>query len=279
MDFKSSVLEKIHNDKKLNSFIKELTSEELEDNLMILYNQALNNEKCKKCLGKKSCTMDTEFYQSFLTLEYGKVIQKLAPCKYVPKVNFDLVDLMYMPLDAFCGELYVVSERSEVINEALKIIKGETRKGLYLHGSYGTGKSYLAYNILNQFAKKGKTVVFCLVPEMIRSIKDNMMVHGYIDKLVVKLKNADVLVLDDLGGEMNSPFTRDEILFPILDHRMNDISKITFITSNLDPYGMETHFANEKDGTNDVAAGRIMERIRAISTPIELKGKNYRHEN
>ena len=78
---------------------------------------------------------------------------------------------------------------------------------------------------------------------------------------------------------MNSAFTRDEILFPILDYRMNDTTKITFITSNLDLYGMEVHFANEKDGANDVAAGRIMERIRAITTDIELKGKNYRHEN
>lgn len=279
MDFRSNVLEKIHNDKKLNSFIKELTSEELEDNLMILYNQALNNEKCKKCLGKKGCVLDPEYYQSYLTLEYGKVIQKLAPCKYAPKVNFDLVDLMYMPEEAFYGEVDPAPERSEVFKEAIKIVNGETRKGLFLHGMYGTGKSYLTYNILNRFAKMGKTVVFCLVPEMIRSIKDNMGVHGYIDNLVVKLKRADVLVLDDLGGEMNSAFTRDEILFPILDYRMNDTTKITFITSNLDLYGMEVHFANEKDGANDVAAGRIMERIRAITTDIELKGKNYRHEN
>ena len=106
--------------------------------------------------------------------------------------------------------------------------------------------------------------------------ENNLTVYGFLDNLVVKLKNADVLVLDDLGGEVNSSFTRDEILFPILNSRMNDKKKLTFATSNLSLLELEDHFKDGKDSINPIAAGRIMERIRSIMIPIELTGESFR---
>ena len=98
-----------------------------------------------------------------------------------------------------------------------------------------------------------------------------------MDELIVKLKRVDVLVLDDIGGEINSSFSRDEILFPILDSRMNE-GKITFFTSNYNMDELEKHFSieNKRKDENPVPAGRIMERIRKLSKEMVLDDKNYR---
>ena len=40
------------------------------------------------------------------------------------------------------------------------------------------------------------------------------------DDLTNQLKEAEILILDDLGGEMSSAFIRDEVLSPILQERM-----------------------------------------------------------
>lgn len=270
-------LNKIKQDELVYSFFKELNDKQREDSIILLYDQAVNNSKCEKCLGKEVCQMDPINYKTYLTLDNEVVHKNVKPCEYIPTYNFDLVDILYMPEDLFIGEVdYDNKERLPFFNKAVQISNGTDLKGTYLYGKYGTGKSFLTFNLVNKLAKTGKSVVYCLTPELIRTIKNNLLVPSFMDKLIAKLKNVDILVLDDLGGELNSAFTRDEILFPILDSRMNN-KKLTFATSNLSLIDLENHFADEKDKIDRVASGRIMERIRSLMTDIELDGMNYRH--
>jgi len=272
-------LEKIRKDEYVNSFLHELDEETIEANIPLLYQTVLDNQRCNDCKGKKVCSKDEHGYQTVLNLIDGKVIKKLTPCEYLPTYNFDLIDLMYLKPEMFKGEVDVNnSSRKYFFEKAISIASNNDRKGTFLYGKYGTGKTFLTFNLVTKLAKKGKTVVFCLAPELIRQIKTNILVPTYMDKLLIKLKKADILVLDDLGGELNSAFSRDEVLFPVLDSRMNDYSKITFATSNLSMKELEEHFADEKNKIDPIGAGRIMERIRSIMDPIELDGINYRHD-
>ncbi|MGB2991100.1 MAG: primosomal protein DnaI, partial [Paenisporosarcina sp.] len=51
----------------------------------------------------------------------------------------------------------------------------------------------------------------------------------------------------------------------------------TFITSNFDYDGLEEHLAYSSKGERElVKAARIMERIRSITIPMRLSGKNRR---
>lgn len=273
------IIDKIKNDEKLNSFINELNEEQFNEYFNLLYNQALENEKCKNCLGKKDCVSDNYGYQSYLMLIDGKVVQKVKPCEYMEINNFDLVDVLYYPVNAFSGNVDRgnLVARGNFFVEQKKIIDGKSNKGTYLYGRYGTGKSFLTFKLVNQLASYGKKVVFVLVPELIRIIKANLDTPNFMDELIVKLKRVDVLVLDDIGGEINSSFSRDEILFPILDSRMNE-GKITFFTSNYNMDELEKHFSieNKRKDENPVPAGRIMERIRKLSKEMVLDDKNYR---
>ena len=56
------------------------------------------------------------------------------------------------------------------------------------------------------------------------------------------VKKAPVLMLDDIGAETMSAWTRDEILGTILHYRMSE-QLPTFITSNFDYAGLRTSFS------------------------------------
>ena len=89
------------------------------------------------------------------------------------------------------------------------------------------------------------------------------------------LKNADILLLDDIGAESVSEWSRDEILGTILQYRM-DAKKTTFFTSNLTIEELEQHLSITKNGVNIVKAKRIIERIKQLTEDIELISKNRR---
>ena len=84
--------------------------------------------------------------------------------------------------------------------------------------------------------------------------------------------NCELLLLDDIGAEHITPWSRDEVLEPILQHRMDE-KLPTFFTSNFDYSGLEKHFTI---GGEVVYAKRIIERIKYLSKEVQLKCKNFR---
>jgi len=83
-------------------------------------------------------------------------------------------------------------------------------------------------------------------------------------------------LIDDLGAETTTPWSRDEILCPILQYRM-DNNLATFITSNLNIEALEKHLAQTKEGVEVVKAKRITERIKFLTEELEMISKNMRN--
>ena len=98
---------------------------------------------------------------------------------------------------------------------------------------------------------------------------------GGNEEIINKCKHADVLMFDDIGGEGNSSFVRDEVLGPILQYRMF-ASKPTFMSSNYSVAELEQHLAEVKDSLNQVNASRVVERIKELMKEIRLDDVNYR---
>ena len=71
-------------------------------------------------------------------------------------------------------------------------------------------------------------------------------------------------------------WARDEILGSILQYRM-DFNLPTFFTSNLTIDELETHLSIVKNNIDKVKARRIIERIKQLTTDIELISKNRRN--
>ncbi|MDN6698719.1 MAG: primosomal protein DnaI, partial [Staphylococcus equorum] len=90
-------------------------------------------------------------------------------------------------------------------------------------------------------------------------------------------RESNILMLDDIGAEDITPWARDEVIGPLLHYRM--VQELpTFFSSNLSFEELEYHLSVTRDGTEKTKSARIMERIKTLSTPYFLEGKNYRND-
>ena len=152
--------------------------------------------------------------------------------------------------------------------------KVNTLKGLYLHGSFGSGKTYLIAALLNELEKnKDASIEIVYFPEVLRNMKEDFSLAQ--DK-VNYYQNVDILLIDDIGAEKVTEWGRDEILGTILQYRMNN-KLTTFFTSNLTIEELENHLATTKNSEDKVKARRIIERIKQLTEDMELVSINRRN--
>jgi DNA replication protein DnaC len=106
---------------------------------------------------------------------------------------------------------------------------------LFLHGNCGCGKTHLAASIANYAMERQKLgVLFAVVPDLLdhlRATFDPGNGVAYDDRFNA-IRNAQLLVLDDLGTENTTPWAREK-LYQIFNHRYNE-QLPTVITSNQD---------------------------------------------
>lgn len=172
-------------------------------------------------------------------------------------------------------------QRMELVNAMFPLVKsikqaGDTMvQGWFIHGSYGTGKSYILGTIANMLADNDVETTMIYVPEFMREIKQAINDNSVGEKVQIA-KETPVLMLDDIGAESLTSWTRDEVLGAILQYRMQE-ELPTFFSSNMDFKQLQKYLmVNNRGDEETMKATRIMERVRFLSQPIELSGKNYR---
>lgn len=165
---------------------------------------------------------------------------------------------------------------SEVLQKAIQFQKdfcaGKTTKGLYVTGSFGVGKTHLLAAIASGVTRSGLTVALCFWPEVISYLKTHFdEAYDYMQKL----KDVDLLLIDDIGSESITNFTRDDIFLPLMQHRMN-FQKATCFSSNLTQEQLLTHFSLTANGEDTIRAKRIVERIASQADEVLMTGRNRR---
>ena len=155
--------------------------------------------------------------------------------------------------------------REKAYEYAIKVLTSKKilSTGLYIYGNFGTGKTYFLSALANEFAQKGIKSIIVFMPDLSRNLK-NSMAENLLEGRIELLKNVDVLMLDDLGGEMVSNWLRDEIIAPVIQYRlMND--KPIYISSNLDYNLLRDHFASTNGELDNIKSNRILERIKKMT--------------
>ncbi|MFA5470512.1 MAG: primosomal protein DnaI [Acholeplasmataceae bacterium] len=151
--------------------------------------------------------------------------------------------------------------------------KNRYEKGMFIYGKYGTGKSYLLSAIAQELALRGIAVLFVYVPDLIRSIRQGMN-EGNLEERINKLKQADILMLDDFGGENMSPWFRDEIIVPVLQYRLSAKLPV-FISSNFSMVQLMEALTLQKDDTNRMKAGRLIQRLKDLMHYVKLSEEPF----
>ncbi|HMN15329.1 MAG TPA: ATP-binding protein, partial [Bellilinea sp.] len=100
-------------------------------------------------------------------------------------------------------------------------------------GGYGTGKTHLAASIGNYRKALGEDPIFVVVPDLLDHLRAafNPNSGTSYDRRFEEVRNASLLILDDLGTQSATPWAREK-LYQLLNHRYN--AKLpTVITSSL----------------------------------------------
>lgn len=134
------------------------------------------------------------------------------------------------------GRVYAPAEQRKSLLWAFSVARQyEPVESLYLHGSYGSGKSHLAAGILNALAAKGIAGRYGSAPALLRLVRQGFR-DGSADDRLEALMTVPLLVIDDLGTEHESGWSETS-LFDLINVRyLNE--RATIFTSN-DP--VEAH--------------------------------------
>ncbi len=103
---------------------------------------------------------------------------------------------------------------------------------LVLLGGYGCGKTHLAAAIANQVIGQGKPALFVVVPDLLDHLRATFSPHSTtsLDKRFEEIRNASLLILDDLGAHSSTPWAQEK-LFQLFNYRYN-AQLPTVVTSN-----------------------------------------------
>lgn len=241
--------------------------------------------KCKNILMCRNSVCGHVYYPDVID---DKVVMCYIPCKYQKQLDknnayYKNITLYDMPLEireASMKDICIDDDsRLEVIewlNDYIKNYKkGEKNKGLYLTGNFGCGKTYLISAMLNELAKLDKKIAIVYYPEFLRSLKASFSDDSEYNTKFNYIKKVELLLIDDIGAETTTAWSRDEVLGNILQYRMQEHLP-TFFTSNFTLVQLEEHFSIVGKSDEKVKARRIMERIKQLSEYMEMISENRR---
>ena len=275
--------------KEFKEYIKKINA---PDELLMKYTSSLEDafveyKNCTNCSCLEECKNKVQGYRytpvnesNIITFNYDacpKLQKKLKEDSY--KKNIDLFEMPKEMANASFKDVYkddkarvpIIKYFKEFIDHYNDI---EKPKGVYLSGSFGSGKTYLVACLFNELAKKGIRSIMVYYPEFLRNLKASFQTD--YDERYNQVKRIPLLLLDDIGAENTSNWSRDEVLGPLLQYRMENHLP-TFFTSNLTLDELEKSLSTTTSGVDKVKARRIIERVKQLTVSLDLISKNRRH--
>lgn len=245
-------------------------------------------KNCKKCKNIFECKNEVNGYVYYPQKNDEDIEFCYIPCKYkkqLDEINQFKDNIYYFNISENLKNASMASidiedkNRFETIKWVNNFIKGYTKgipqKGIYLNGNFGCGKTYLLSAMLNELAKKGHKVAMIYYPEFLRALKESFNSTDEYKNKFNYIKKVEILLLDDIGAESVTEWSRDEILGTILQYRMEE-NLPTLFTSNLTMKELETHLSTTNKDIDIVKARRIIERIKQLTTDITMISENKR---
>lgn len=112
--------------------------------------------------------------------------------------------------------------------------------GIFMFGYTGLGKTHLSLAIAGVVAKKGFSVAYGTAQDLLRRIENEHFGRVEDAGTLETLLASDLLILDDLGAEFDSPFNKSTV-YNILNNRLA-ASRPLIISSNLSAAEIEEKY-------------------------------------
>ena len=204
--------------------------------------------------------------------EYSYSRLKKAPCRYYGNLFTNDLIICAHAYETFFANLIKLKQNDIIV---FTDVDGNN-VGLFITGPSSSGKSYPLIALCNEFVRGGKTCSFIEVRNFFEELKSTLDHRDQYSILMSKVKEADVLVLDNLGDEKISEWVRDDILAGILDYRAKN-ELLTYITSSYTIDELISLYNVTKTGASDVGrikANKFVERVKSVCPKqIVIEGK------
>lgn len=151
----------------------------------------------------------------------------------------------------------------KIVNGSLKFISNfnSTDENMLFYGNSGTGKTFLSHCIAKELVDNGYFVVYKTAEDLIKNLRDVRFNNNTV--LEDHLINCDLLIIDDLGTEISSEFSKSE-LFNLLNTKLLKNKKMLVSTN----YSL--------DDLLSIYSERITSRLFGNFTLYKFYGKDIR---
>ena len=288
---KDEILKNFNEAKENKCFFDLVSKLGLPDEKLMKYTTSLeecslNYYTCSKCKGLANCPFKLMGYSYLPRVVDDRLEFDYQPCRFKKK---DLASNAYkenvfsfqVPRDVIDANMDSIYSNDSNRYDAILWVntflgnyrKGNVSKGLYLYGNFGSGKTYLISALFNELAHDGVRSAIVFWPEFLRDLKSSFSID--FKEKYEYIKSIPLLLIDDIGAEATTSWSRDEIFCPLVQYRMQEHLP-TFFTSNLDLKALEEHFSVTKDKVDRIKARRIIERINQLTDQVSMVSKNLR---
>ena len=116
-------------------------------------------------------------------------------------------------------------------------------RNILMRGNTGLGKTHLSLAIAREVIENGFGVIYCSTPEILSKLEKERFGKSYenSEDSEETLKECYLLILDDVGSEFQTSFTKN-IIYNIINFRISH-QKPTIISTNLELEELETIYS------------------------------------
>lgn len=269
----NDILKKYQNDlyfkENFSKLRKDFPQSEILDIIEIINNKRL----CSNCRDLMECKQKIEgHYLSIMDNNLSYI-----PCQFQlerHELNKKYDSLVYTTNKNLIlpksKDLLMYPNRKEILLHIKSLLSNESEKGLYIYGAIGVGKTYILETLLNTYLERKVKCAYIMLNDLYNELRPlsyskNNEDKDELNRIINRLKNVSVLIIDDIGAERNEQVLRDNILYTVLDYRMKN-NKITHFSSNYDYKDLEEHFSISSASLKEEIKGkRIVERIKVLT--------------
>ncbi len=191
-------------------------------------------------------------------------INKLSPLSLS---TFDTFSLDYYPYDSNADGVSPYSRMSKILNYCKNYARNFTGEGksILMRGATGLGKTHLSLAIANEVLSRGYYAVYVSAPSLLSKLENSHFNYNSTEEehLLQTLNDCDLLIIDDLGTEFLTPFSKSTI-YNIFNNRLLR-RKPMIINTNLTVRELQ-----------DVYSQRFVSRIIGECDRLDFMGKDIR---